>query len=57
MRKTAYPRSAKAFPIWYVEQMYRLEIIAEIDAEIERLQRARFLIAQSAAGKQSMAAV
>jgi hypothetical protein len=53
MRKTAYPGSAKAFPIWYVEQMYRVEIIAEIDAEIERLQQARFLIAQSAIGKQS----
>ena len=32
--------------------MDRLEIIAEIDAEIERLQQARLLIAQSAVGKQ-----
>jgi hypothetical protein len=35
----------------------RLEIIAAIDAEIERLRRARFLIVQSAAGKRSNGAV
>jgi hypothetical protein len=38
--------------IWYLEQVGRLEIIAAINAEIARLQRARFLIVQAAAGKQ-----
>lgn len=41
------------FAIWYVEQVDRLEIIAAIAAEIERLQHARFVIVQSATGKRS----
>jgi hypothetical protein len=45
--------TAARLAIWYVEQVDRLEIIAAIDAEIERLQHARFLIVQSAAEKQS----
>jgi hypothetical protein len=45
--------TAARLAIWYVEQVDRREIIAAIDAEIERLQHARFLIVQSAAGKQS----
>lgn len=39
--------------IWYLEQVNRIEIIAAIDAEIERLQHARLLIAHSAIKKPS----
>ena len=39
--------------IWYVEQVDRLEIIAAIDAEIERLQHVRSMVVQSGLGKRS----
>jgi hypothetical protein len=45
--------SAARLAIWYVEQVDRLEIIAAIDAEIERLQHARSLVVQSGVGKRS----
>jgi hypothetical protein len=47
------PHEPNQIAICYVEHVNRPAIIAAIDAEIERLQQARFLIAHSAVGKRS----